>query len=106
MSRVRRAVPLRVALLATALAVGAMACGGQPTLSAEQFAWCSNVDNMVREVRNEAAALGLRPPVNDAGITDYALYWATYYYRTNKLKELRVQPDFVRACSVAYANSH
>lgn len=98
--------PWRVVLLATALAVGATACGGQSTLSAEQWTWCSNVDRMVHEVRDEATALGLRPPVNDAGITDYALYWATYYYRTNKLKELRVQPDFVRACSVAYANTH
>lgn len=93
-------------VLTLAVAFGAAGCGGQPTLSAEQFAWCSNVDRMVSEVRDEARALGLTPPVNDAGITDYALYWATYYYRTNKLKELRVQPDFVRACSVAYANTH
>ena len=106
MSRVRQATPWRVMLLTMALAVGLTACGGQPALSAEQFAWCSNVDHMVREVRDEADALGLRPPVSDGGITEYALYWATYYYRTNKLKELRVQPDFVRACSVAYANSH
>ncbi|MBI3751362.1 MAG: hypothetical protein HY263_06865 [Chloroflexi bacterium] len=96
----------RVVLLTMAVAFAVMACGGQPTLSAEQWAWCSNVDHMVREVRDEASALGLRPPVNDGGITDYALYWATYYYRTNKLKELRVQPDFVRACSVTYANTH
>lgn len=106
MSRARQAGPRRAVLLALALAFGATACGGQPTLSAEQFAWCSNVDHMVRDVRNEASALGLRPPVNDGGITDYAMYWATYYYRANKLKELRVQPDFVRACSVAYANTH
>lgn len=92
--------------LALALALGVMACGGQPTLSAEQFAWCSNVDHMTREVHDEAISLGLRPPLNDGGITDYALYWATYYFRTNKLKELRVQPDFVRACSLAYANTH
>ena len=92
-------------VLSLALAATLTGCG-QPTLAAEQWSWCSNVDHMVHEVRDEARALGLQPPINDGGITDYALYWATYYYRTNKLKELRVQPDFVRACSIAYAQHH
>jgi hypothetical protein len=102
-----RSGPRGLGLLGALVAAVVLAGCGTTALSAEEFAWCSNVDHMSREVGDEARSMGLTPPQNDQGITDYALYWATYYYRTNKVKDLRTEAGFVKACAAAYnANPH
>jgi hypothetical protein len=100
LSRIHRTL-LRLIAVTVLGSVGLAACG-TPALSSEEFAWCSNVDHMSREVGDTARSMGLLPPGNDQGITDYAYYWATYYYRTGKVKDLRTEIGFVKACSAAY----
>lgn len=106
MSRRRSPALVAALLLGTAATVALAACGTSG-LSAEEWAWCSNVDHMAREVGDAARSMGLVAPDNANGITDDAVYWATYYYRTGKVKDLRSQPDFIKACAAAYnANPH
>jgi len=96
-----------LALVAAAAAAIALGGCGTSGLSAEEWTWCSNVDHMAREVGDTARSMGLTAPDNPSGISDPAIYWATYYYRTGKVKELRSQPDFIKACAAAYnANPH
>jgi hypothetical protein len=95
----RAPLPLLALMLVASLLLAAC---GTTALSSEEFTWCSNVDHMSREVGDEARSMGLLPPANDQGITDYAYYWAVYYYRTNKVKDLRTEPGFVKACAAAY----
>ena len=102
----RHRPPAFLLALTTAAAIALSACGTSG-LSAEEWTWCSNVDHMAREVGDTARQMGLLAPTNDQGITDPAVYWATYYYRTGKVKDLRSQPDFIKACAAAYnANPH
>ena len=106
MTRHRAPARLPVLLLATVATLALTACGTSG-LTIEEWTWCSNVDHMAREVGDEARSMGLVAPDNADGITDDAVYWATYYYRTGKVKDLRSQPDFIKACAAAYnANPH
>jgi hypothetical protein len=106
MTRHRAPARLPALLLATVATLALTACGSSG-LSTEEWTWCSNVDHMAREVGDEARSMGLVAPDNADGITDDAVYWATYYYRTGKVKDLRSQPDFIKACAAAYnANPH
>jgi len=99
--------PFPAALLLALVTMTSLAGCGASGLSADEWTWCSNVDHMAREVGDEARSMSLTPPANADGITDYALYWATYYYRTGKVKDLRSQPDFIKACAAAYnATAH
>ena len=105
MTRHRRRA--RGALALPLLTAVVLAGCGTSGLSADEWTWCSNVDHMAREVAGEARSMNLIPPANADNLTDYALYWATYYYRTGKVKDLRSQPDFIKACAAAYnSNPH
>lgn len=107
MTASRRSLNPVLGLAAVAVLSLAVAGCGESGLSTDEFNWCANVDHMAREVGDEARSMGLTAPANDQGITDPSYYWAVYYYRTGKIKDLRSQPDFIKACAAAYnSNPH